>query len=1037
MRFRRLTSVVTLLGCLVSATALAQAVNVTSGSINGRVADSSGGVLPGVSVTATNADTGLKRTVVSETDGAYVISLLPPGRYRVAAELEGLGKASVSNVNVLLGSSARLDIKVTPQVSESVTVTATADTLRTGAASSVTNDQIESLPILGRDFRSLASLTPGVVDAFGGRITANGARGIATDYNIDGASSNNDFFGENTGGTRAPFTFSQAAIREFQVVRSQYDAEFGRGVGAQLNAITKSGTNELHGEGFFFRRNRDWASPRPAYLGTCPNGTASAGTGDCRLIVDSFRAKDSTQGGFAVGGPLVRNKAFFFGNFDSQRQKLPIGITDIRNVTGFTSLTPTVQQQFLTKVESLVGRPYGDELAYNQTFDQNTYLGKVDVEINASTRLSIRDNYTNFENGNNQTLGNLSNQGVENDKFNQLVGQLTKVLGNRMVNETLVEFGIDQRPVTPNSTSPEIQVSGITSGTIFFGQNDFLPSNTKERKVQLKNTLRYILGNHSFKVGSEALLVHIDNLFPRNLSGVFIYNNPTNFVNDVPNTFRQGYGAGGGLTSWDQDTFAFYAADNFRVNPRLTLDYGVRYDWQTMPGPATNVFPQHPEFITNIHVDRNNVAPRFGVAYDVDGRGHSVLRGGVGRFFGYMPAILLSNPLTQISGNFLQGSITCTATGLAVPCPTYPNTLTPDQFARLGSTAGTDIVTIGPQYQAQEAWRSNVQYERQFPHGYSAAVGVIYSKMTKVQGSRNINAVPSGITLAGLPVYDLGTAAPTRLYTDMGVVRELCSCETASYRSFTLETRRLVASRWMPSWDASYTLARSIDQDSNERSTSSSFLFDPLNPTLSEGPSDNDVRHRFIANATYKLPYGVQLSAILQVRSGLPYNGGIAFTGVGIPGSPSSLNGLSQTTGNIPVFVNASGSIIDLTQANGLTRAQFSSFLNAQGAQLVGRNAFRQPNWHTFDMRVTKSFDISAGSRRMQVQLIGEGFNLLNTRNETVGSTNQNRFRATYTQATGTYQFTDFANPTGFGRTNGYAGTPDPRQAQVALKFIF
>lgn len=1027
--------VLIVLGWLVPATASAQAVNLTRGSINGRVVDANGGALPGVSVTARSLDTGLARTVVTESDGEYVIGLLAPGPYRVEADLSGLGTASVAEVMVLLGTSSRVDMTITPQVNETVTVTGVTDTLRTAAASSVTSTQIENLPLLGRDFRSLALLTPGVVDAFGSRITANGARGIATDYNIDGASSNNDFFGENTGGTRAPFTFSQSAIREFQVVRSQYDAEFGRGVGAQINAITKSGTNELHGEAFLFRRNRSWASSRPGYLGTCPGGTASAGIGDCRLIVDSFRAKDSTQAGFAVGGPLVKNKAFFFGNFDSQRQKLPIGITDIRNVNGFTALGPAVQQQFLAKVEALVGRPYGDELAYDQTFDLNSYLAKVDAALTPTVRLSVRDNFTNFENANNQTLGNLSNQGVEHDKFNQLVGQLMATIGSRMITETLVEFGFDERPVTPNSTSPEVQVLGITTGTIVFGQNDFLPNNSKERKLQVRSTLRYLSGRHALKAGGEALLVHIDNLFPRNASGVYIYNNPTNFVNDAPNTYRQGYGPGGGLTSWDQNTFAFYVADNFRPAPRLTLDYGVRYDWQTMPRPAVNVFPRYPEFISNVRVDRNNVAPRFGFAYDVAGNAVSVIRGGIGRFFGYMPAILLSNPLTQISGNFLQGSIACAAANLAVPCPTYPNRLSPEQFARLGAAAGTDIVTVARDYQAQESWRSNVQYERQFAGGFSAAAGVIYAKMSRVQGSRNINAVPSGISLAGLPVYDL--ASPARLYTDMGVVRELCSCEEASYKAFTLETRRMSSARWVPSWDASYTLAKSIDQDSNERSTSSSFLFDPFNPRFSEGPSDNDVRHRFVANATYELPYGVHVSAIVQIRSGLPYNGGIAFTGVGIPGSPSSLNGLSQTTGNIPVFVDGTGRIIDLTQANGLTRAQFSSFLSAQGASLIGRNAFRQPSWHTVDLRVSKTFGFSAAMHDMRMQVIAEAFNLLNTRNEVVGSTNQNRYRATFTQATGRYQFTDFAGPTGFGRTNGYASTADPRQAQVAVKWLF
>src|SRR6185436_16463752 len=203
-----------------------------------------------------------------------------------------------------------------------------------------------NLPLLGRDFKSLAALTPGIVDAFGGRLTANGARGVATDYNIDGATSNNDFFGENTGGTRAPFTFSQAAIREFQVIRSQYDAELGRGVGAQLNAITKSGTNDLSGEFFLFRRNRSWAATRER---TLKNG---------QIVVDSFKAKDSTQPGFAIGGPIVKGRAFFFGNFDSQQQRLPVISSDIRQSTQFLALAPALQQQFLTKLENLLGHTF-------------------------------------------------------------------------------------------------------------------------------------------------------------------------------------------------------------------------------------------------------------------------------------------------------------------------------------------------------------------------------------------------------------------------------------------------------------------------------------------------------------------------------------------------------------------------------------------------------------------------------------------------------------------------------------------------------
>jgi len=264
-------------------------------------------------------------------------------------------------------------------------------------------------------------------------------------------------------------------------------------------------------------------------------------------------------------------------------------------------------------------------------------------------------------------------------------------------------------------------------------------------------------------------------------------------------------------------------------------------------------------------------------------------------------------------------------------------------------------------------------------------------------------------------------------------VRELCSCEEAWYKALTLEVHHHTFAKWIPLFDMNYTYGSAVDEDTNERSTSSSFLYDPKNPALSKGPSDNDIRHRFSANATYRLPwYGFEVSAIFQARTGLPYNGGIAFTGTGT--TATSLSGMSQTSGNIPVFVDSKGSIIDLVALGSLSRQAFSDALKAVGGHMIGRNAFRQPGWHNLDMRVTKNFDFAHGANKYQVQLIGEAFNLLNTINPFVSSTRQDRFRATYNQSTNIYTFAALPD---FGVPNSYATVPDPRQAQVAVKFIF
>ena len=1000
--------------------AFAQSVNLTTGGIGGRVTDSTTAGLPGVTVTAANTQTGLSRNVTTDDLGNYIVNLLPPGSYRVDAELAGLGKANRPTITVLLGNTTKVDLIINPAISEQITVTAAApvvDVQRSGTAVTVTEEQIENLPILGRDFRSLAQLTPGIQSAFGSRITANGARGISTDYNIDGAASNNDFFGEQTGGTRASFTFSQAAIKEFQVVRSQYNAEYGRGVGATLNAITKSGTNDVSGEAFYYLRKRSWASTRAL---TLSNG---------QTVLDSFRARNSSQPGFAIGGPIVHDKLFYFLNGDFQRQKLPISPTDISRNANFTALPANIQQGFFDKIQALIGRPYTSELGYDQTFNQNTYLAKIDANVGSKNHFSIRDNYSSFENGNNQSFNQLSNQGVEHDKFNQLVGQGETVFTQNLFNQFIVQFSSDERPVVPNSTTPEVQITYSPGTSAFFGQNDFLPNNTKERKTQIKDTLQYILGSHTVKGGAEALLMKIDNLFPRNRNGVFVYNSVADFVNNIPTTYRQGYGAGGGLTSWKQNTYAIYAADNVHIGTKLTLDLSARYDWQTIPKPASNAFPQHPEFITQIKEDKNNIAPRLGFAYDLLGTGRTVLRGGTGKFFGYMPDILLSNPLTQISGNFNQVSITnCAAASNPVQCPTYPNILTPEQFAQL-ARVGTDIVTVGPNYAAQEAWRSSLQFEQQIGATMSVGVGGIYQKTKNVQGTRNINAVPQAYTFGNLPVYTINS--PNRRYTDMGVVRELFSGEESSYKAVTLETHKLAVNNSNLSWSLSYTWSRSIDQDSNERSTSSSFLYDPFNPKLSEGPSDNDVPHRVGGGLIYRLPFGFTISGIASWRSGVPYNRGIAFTGA------MNINGLTQTTGNIPVFVDSSGNIVDLTTLNGKTRPEIAAAL--AGTHMIGRNTERQPNVWSADARLSKVFGLTRG---LQLEILGEVFNVLNTKNRFVTTTNQNMFNAVYTASTDKYTITRVTvSPTNttprFGFENSYESSVDPRQIQVAAKIRF
>jgi len=1014
MGFRtRLFIAISLCVALSAAMASAQSVNQTTGSISGKITDGSGAALPGVTVTATNTDTGLTRNAITETAGDYSLALLPPGRYSVTADLAGLGNASNPRVTVLLGTTTKTDLKINPQVSQEITVTAAApvvDVTQSGQTSSITEKQIENLPLLSRDFRSLATLTPGVNTSFGGRVQANGGRGITTDFNIDGASANSDFFGEQTGGTRAPFTFSQAAIKEFQVVRSQYNAEFARGVGATLNAITKSGTNTLDGEVFTFYRKGQWASKRPTTINGLP-------------ATESFRGKDSKQPGFAVGGPIVRDKAFFFLNADFQRQKLPIAATDFTRRSQFTALSPALQAGFLQRFQEVVGHPFADELNYDTTFDQNTYLAKVDLNLGSKNHASIRDNYSDFHNQFNQTgFGLSSNQGDEHDKFNQLVGQAESILTPSIYNQLIAQYEKQERPIDPIlGTIPEVIVrQGSVSAT--FGNLNFLPNNTQEKKYQLRDALSWNIGRHNVKVGAEGLFEHFDNLFPRFSRGQYTYASVSDFIANKPSQFQMGFGTTGGDTVYKQNTYGTFIQDSFKPIDRLTIDLGVRYDYQTMPHvKAALAAVKYPEFVKNFKADDNNIAPRFGFAFDVLGTGKSVLRGGTGKFYNYLPSILLANPIAQISGGFTFINLPCTT---ALPCPTFPNVLTPAQFAATPAS-GNSIQVITDNYQAQESQRSSLQFEQQIGRQYSAGISAQYARLTHVQGKTNLNAVALPYTFGNLPVYSLNN--PNRPYKDYGSVLADDSSEKANNRSYTIETHKLALEGSKFSWDAHYTYAKSQDDETNDRSTSSTFRFDPFNSSLGRGPADFDVKHRVVLDATYELPFGFFVSGIYNYSTGVPFTQNIFCNCGGI-----SLNGLNNVSGNIPVFVDGNGQIIDVTKGTGMTRPQFADFLNAQGAHILGRNTQRQPSVSDVDARISKRFGLTHG---VQIELLGEVFNLLGQRNYFITSQNQSLFTANYSAATD--KFTSITRNATYGIPTSYNNAVDPRQFQVGAKLIF
>ena len=428
--------------CAMLVTALALAVpalarsqsQATTGEINGRVLDAQGAVLPGVTVTSRNTQTGLVRSVVTNEQGVFALPLLPTGTYEVTVELPGFATFK-QTVPITVGST--ITINPTLQVaglSEQVVVSGAAPIVETSATvrtTTVDEEAIRNLPINGRRFQDFITLTPTVqVDTSRGQLSFAGQRGINANVSIDGADYNQPFFGGIRGGERSntAFTIPQEAIKEFQVVASGYSAEFGRSTGGLVNAITKSGTNAQQGSLFYVNRNREWAE-RNAF------GQSAAPT--------------QQQFGGSIGGPIMQNRLFYFGAAELQRVK------NTRNVVfSLTGITPSAENQEAYDFFK------GLEEPFDATNDAEAILGRVDYQMDGGSRLAMRYSFSNNEAENANASGNalsdttisaVSNNGTERDRTNTFVGEYTSALRANVLMELRGQYSRESRPRDANA----------------------------------------------------------------------------------------------------------------------------------------------------------------------------------------------------------------------------------------------------------------------------------------------------------------------------------------------------------------------------------------------------------------------------------------------------------------------------------------------------------------------------------------------------------------------------------------------------------
>jgi Carboxypeptidase regulatory-like domain len=997
---------------LLSGPAIAQ--TAATGNIEGVVTDASGGVLPGVTVIVKNVETNVAREVLTDADGRYRAQALQSGTYQVSATLPGFQAKPMDGVVVQVGQTYGVDFRMRPAgVTEEITVTGESplvDTSRTDVSNVVGEAAISNLPVTGRRWENFVLLSPGVTnDGNFGLVSYRGISGLYNNNTVDGVDNNQAFFSEARGRTRTSYTISQAAIKEFQVGVSNFSAEFGRAAGGTVNAITKSGTNNFRGEGFYYFRNDKLQSREP--------------------FATSKPHEKRQQFGASFGGPIQHDSVFYFVNLDQQLRDFP-GF--VRAFTG-----DAYYAQTCTAPGCDATRAYEHSLEgfFDREGNNKILLGKVDWAQSNKNNLIVQYNLHRWDSPNGiQTqpiLAGSSNDanGTDIVKTDFAVVTMNSVLSQRWLNEARVQIGRDFEAQEPNAVGPG---TTVTNG-ISYGMPNFLPrpKYPDERRYQFIDNVSVYAGAHSLKSGVDINYVRegIINLFQG--GGIYSYGTLQTLASDCPpaaagcvplqdstpgrhysNYVQQFDLRGGGLRGdafFTTTDYNWFLQDNWTVSRQLMVNLGLRYEYQKLPEPGEakvngvvlNGNPLYPQTM-HFNQDKNNWGPRIGFTYDIGARHTSVVRGGYGLYYGRSSNSVLFNALTNNAVTFATYSFNATSPG----APTYPAVL-----AAPPTIAGSkpNIQYLSPDLERPEIHMADVTFERQIAADMTVSGSYLFSRGNKLPTfiDRNLPVANSEVT------YFLGSDSKgtfpfyrgSRPDTNIGSAIEVVGDVESTYHGMVLQTTKRFSKGLL--FNVNYTLSKARDTGQNSTTFISTFMtvFDPANLAGEEGPSNTDRRHRLVASWHYAPEYlwGVQIGGVFTGESALPIDATIASGGIG------STGGVLTTSSN---------------GAGGSFRAPFEE-----------RNGYRTTGRKTLDLRLSREF--KAGGRRRFVAL-WEAFNVFNTTNYTGFSNVKYRVASSSYDANTNQVTINLTEDAAFKKASAASNTIfGPRDMQIGFKFLW
>jgi len=967
---------------------------ITTGVIQGTVLDEQAGVVPGANVEVKSPDTNFSRALTTNADGRFVFLQLQSGRYVLTVSKQGFATVIQENLELTVGQTINLSLTMkVSRLEEKITITAapTIDTTKTESSSTLNELAVGNLPILGRKFEDMLTLTPGVSitqGPDGDEINFAGQRGVFNNISLDGGDYNNGFFGEQAGGQRAAIDITLDAIKEFQVIATGASAEFGRTAGGIVNVITKSGTNNFHGSLFYFQRLE----------------ALSANTSDGKPLKDFHRE----QFGGTVGGPIVKDKIFFFGaveqiisNLTRANLSEPIGTpcsVTAPTIGGNEALiNGSADCQRLALINFFKAKLGQDEgLPVKHPVRNTAMLTKLDWNLSTNNKLSASYNFDYSKNENDTfdvaTYGTSANGTEGPSKINLFNLNLFSSLSATKLNEAHFTYSRESRPrsATPSNLAADTAMGFATS--FRFGNPFFLHPNVDELiwRTQLKDNFSIVSGRHTYKFGGEWLHTLNDQVFRGFFTGRYIFDSVTGFLRyaspaayggfgpntvgcsngtyvTAPATCPGGATSGGpllfylqdgissgladvpapGASKISNDDLALFVQDKWQILSNLTLNYGIRWEAQIFPNPivdpsktAYGQFLNDPRFPSDgtLPDQMQEFQPRVGFAWDVSKKGKSVLRASFGIYNARQNMLSQVGSITtngaQQRTNFLNTDLIRLFGG----APTWPG------LAPIGAPppAGqfplfTGVRVFDKDYANPRIYTTNVAFEQELAPNWALYLDFTYAKGIHLTRFLNVNR-------------------NNFFSPQLGDVFVTSSPGKSAYRGFTAGVRKRFSNRFQ--LEGNYVLSKDEDDDSNERDPFTDRSFDVNNLELDYALSDRDIRHKFNFYSYAEIGGGFQIGSRIQARSAQPIT----------PGARTANN----------------------------------------------RNIDRKDNkYFSFDWRLARPFKFG---ERMALEPIFEMFNTFNNDNNVNPLSTPSLF-----------------NFDGFLRV----GVGDPRQLQLALKFTF